>query len=131
MKLLTTAILAMAFIAPASGMVLSQSELACEHTPTDLTDGFNAVTSVRVEDGKVDRILAIQGHEYHATSPNAEDDGKSLTWYFPDGKAFWAFLTEKDETRAQFVIYIAEDRLYTKVWQCDGAQWEPNTARID
>lgn len=130
-KFIAAAIIAMAFTAPASSMVLNQSELECSHMSDEADESFNAVTAVTVEDGKVDRSLTIHGVVYHATSANAEDDGKSLVWYFPDGDAVWAFLAEQDEEQGQYVIYVAAERLYTKVWQCEGSRWEPNVARMD
>ncbi|ELK5289439.1 hypothetical protein Q6670_004108 [Salmonella enterica] len=131
LKLIAAAILAMAASAPASPMVLNQSELECVHAPGEVEDAFNAVTAVTVEDGEVDRSLTINGTVYHATSANAENDGKRLIWYFPDGEAIWAYVAEQDEEQSQFVVYVAEDRLYTKVWQCEGSRWEPNVARIE
>lgn len=130
-KVIAAAILAMAFTAPAAPMVLSQSELECAHIPGDPSESFNAISAVTVEDGGVDRTLTIKGTVYHATSANAEDDGKRLVWYFPDGEATWAFVAEQDEEQSQFVVYVAAERLYTKVWQCEGSRWEPNVARMD
>ena len=130
-KVIAAAVIAMAFSAPAAPMVLSQSELECTLIPGEPSESFSAVTAVTVDDGEVDRTLTIEGKVYHATSANAEDDGKRLTWYFPDGGAVWGFVAEQDEDQGQFVVYVAEDRLYTKVWQCEGTRWEPNVARMD